>query len=90
MCTHPCLFSTFFPLGYATAAQFLPTRGSSLSTTRTTRTSRRSSPSRRPCGALFSFGEFFYHICTLLLLYQTFLVINVINTFIFALLYLFT
>src|SRR6185369_17177708 len=48
----------FFLLGYATAAQFLPTRGSSLSATRTTRTSRPSSPSRRPCGALLSFGEF--------------------------------
>ena len=36
--------SLLFPLGYATAAQFLPTR--------TTRTSRRSSPSRRPCGSL--------------------------------------
>ena len=33
-------------------------RWSSLSATRTTRTSRRSSPSRRPCGALLSFGEF--------------------------------
>ena len=33
--------SLLFPLGYATAAQFLPTRGSSLSATRTTRTSRR-------------------------------------------------
>src|SRR6185503_19568320 len=41
-----------FPLGYATAAQFLPTRGSSSSATRTTRTSRCSSPSRCPCGAL--------------------------------------
>ena len=44
--------SLLFPLGYATAAQFLPTRGSSSSATRTTRTSRCSSPSRRPCGAL--------------------------------------
>ena len=33
--------SLLFPLGYPTAAQFLPTRGSSLSATRTTRTSRR-------------------------------------------------
>ena len=44
----------FFPCsfwGYSTTAQFLPTRGSSSSATRTTRTSRRSSPSRRPCGA---------------------------------------
>ena len=32
--------SLLFPLGYATAAQFLPTRGSWLSATRTTRTSR--------------------------------------------------
>ena len=52
----------FFPLGYASAAQFLPTRGSSLSATRTTRTSRRSSPSRRPCGALLSFGEFLSYL----------------------------
>ena len=50
--------SLLFPLGYSTVAQFLPTRGSSLSATRTTRTSRCSSPSRRPCGALLSFGEF--------------------------------
>ena len=43
----------FFPLGYSTAAQFLPTWGSLLRPTRSTRTSRRSSPSRRPCGAMF-------------------------------------
>ena len=49
--------SLLFPLGYATAAQFLPTRGSSSSATRTTRTSRCSSPSRRPCGALLSFRQ---------------------------------
>ena len=54
--------SLLFPLGYATAAQFLPTRGSSLSATRTTRTSRHSSPSRRPCGALLSFGEFYSYL----------------------------
>ena len=45
----------FFPCsfcGYFTAAQFLPTRGSSPGATRSTRTSRHSSPSRRPCGAL--------------------------------------
>ena len=47
----------FFLLGYSTAAQFLLTRGSTLSATRTTRTSRCSSPSRRPYGALLSFGE---------------------------------
>ena len=56
LCTHSCLLYSFFSSwGYSTAAQFLPTRGSSLSATRTTRTSRRSSPSRRPCGALLSF-----------------------------------
>ena len=52
----------FFALGYSTAAQFLPTRGSSLSATKTTRTSRRSSPSRHPCGALLSFGEFLSYL----------------------------
>ena len=52
----------FFLLGHSTAAQFLPTRGSSLSTTRTTRTSRRSSPSRRPCGALLCFREFLSYL----------------------------
>ena len=47
----PLLFFLLSFLGYSTAAQFLPTRGSSLKATRSTRTSRRSSPSRRPCGA---------------------------------------
>ena len=41
----------FFLLGYSTAAQFLPRRGGSPRATRSTRTSRRSSPSRCPCGA---------------------------------------
>ena len=68
----------FFPLGYATAAQFLPTRGSSLSATRTTRTSRRSSPSRRPCGALLSFGEFLPYLYFASAVSDIF-VINVIN-----------
>ena len=53
--------SLLFP-GYSTAAQFLPTRGSSLSATRTTRTSRCSSPSRHPCGALLSSGEFYSYL----------------------------
>ena len=61
---------------YSTAAQFLPTRGSSLSASRTTRTSRRSSPSRRPCGA--QLPRVFVYVFTLPL-YQTFFVINVIN-----------
>ena len=42
----PCTFR-----GYSTAAQFLPTRGSSPGATGSTRTSRLSTPSRRPCGA---------------------------------------
>ena len=67
----------FFLLGHSTAAQFLPTRGSSLSATRTTRTSRCSSPSRRPCGALLSRAS---RICIFMLpLYQIFFIINVIN-----------
>ena len=69
----------FSSWGYSTAAQFLPTRGSSLSATRTTRTSRRSSPSRRPCGALLQLRRALFVFCTSLPLYQTFLVINVIN-----------
>ena len=44
-------FFLLFFWGYSTAAQFLPTRESSPEATRSTRTSRRSSPSRRPCGA---------------------------------------
>ena len=51
MCTHSCLLYSFSTWGYSTAAQFLPTRGSSPGATKSTRTSRRSSPSRRPCGA---------------------------------------
>ena len=68
----------FFPLGYATTAQFLPTRGSSLSATRTTSTSRRSSPSRRPYGALLSSGEF-YRILYFPSAVSDIFVINVIN-----------
>ena len=70
--------SLLFPLGHSTAAQFLPTRGSSLSATRTTRTSRRSSPSRRPCGALLSFGEL-YRILYFVSAVSDIFVINVIN-----------
>ena len=79
----------FFPLGYSTAAQFLQTRGSSISATRTTRTSGRSSPSWRPCGALLSFGEFLSYFVLRFRCIRHF-VINVINTFVFTLLYLFT
>ena len=52
LCTHSCLLYSFSSWGYSTAAQFLPTRGSSSGVTRSTRTSRCSSPSRHPCGAL--------------------------------------
>ena len=45
------LFSSCSFWGYSTAAQFPATRRSSPVATRSTRTSRRSSPSRRPCGA---------------------------------------
>ena len=47
----PLHFFILFFWGYSAAAQFLPTRESSPRATRSTRTSRRSSPSRRPCGA---------------------------------------
>ena len=77
LCTHSCLFSIFFPLGYATTAQFLLTRGSSLSTTRTTRTSRHSSPSRHPCGAQLP-RDFIYVLRFRILCIRHF-VINVIN-----------
>ena len=45
------LFSSCSFWGYSTAAQFPATRRSSPGATRSTRTSRQSSPSRRPCGA---------------------------------------
>src|SRR6185312_7735024 len=54
LCTHSCLLYSFSSWGHSTAAQFLPTQGSSPGATRSMRTSRRSSPSRRPCGALLS------------------------------------
>ena len=77
-CVLTLVSSLLFPLGYATAAQFLPTRGSSPSATRTTRTSRRSSPSRRPCGALLSFGEFLFVFVLRFCCIRHF-VVNVIN-----------
>ena len=46
--------------------------------TRSTRTSRRSSPSRRPCGALLSFGEF-YRILYFASAVSDIFVIKVIN-----------
>src|SRR6185312_6319036 len=77
LCTHSCLLYSFSSWGYSTAAQFLPTRGSSLSATRTTRTSRRSSPSRCPYGAqLPSFVLVLYASAI-----SDIFVINVINNF---------
>ena len=69
----------FSSWGYSTTAQFLPTRGRSLSATRTTRTSRCSSPSRCPCGALLSFGEFYSYLYFASAVSDIFFVINVIN-----------
>ena len=71
------LFSSW---GYSTAAQFLPTRGSSPGATRSTRTSRRSSPSRRHCGALLPRAS---HICFYASAYSVLdiFVINIINNF---------
>ena len=73
----PLHFFLLFFWGYSTAAQLLPTRGSSPGATRSTRTSRQSSPSRCPCGALLPRAS---RLCITLphTLYQTF-VINVIN-----------
>ena len=68
------LFSSW---GYSTAAQFLPTRGSSPGATRSTRTSRRSSPSRRPCGAQLPRG--FVYVLRFRLLCIRHFVINAIN-----------
>ena len=67
--------------GYPTAAQFPASWRSSPRATRSTRTSRRSSPSRRPCGAQLS--RVFVYVFTLPhTLYQTFItyVINNIRT----------
>ena len=68
----------FSSWGYSTAAQFLPTRGSSLRATRSTRTSRRSSPSRRPCGALLPRASRICFLCFRIFCIRHF-VINEIN-----------
>ena len=73
----PLLFFLLFFLGYSTAAQFLPTRGSSPRATRSTRTSRHSSPSQRPCGAQLP-RDFVYVLRFRILCIRHF-VINVIN-----------
>ena len=71
----------FFPCsfwGYSTAAQFLPTRRSSPRATRSTRTSRHSSPSWHPCGAQLSSFVLVLHFRILCIRY---FVIYVINNF---------
>ena len=71
------LFSSCSLWGYPTASQFPATRRSSPGATRSTRTSRRSSPSRRPCGTQlqreFCTCSMLPHICII------HFVINVIN-----------
>ena len=66
---------------YPTATQFPVTRRSSPGATRSTRTSRRSSPSRRPCGAQlqreFCTCSMLPHIC---IRHLVFYVINNIHT----------
>ena len=70
------VFLLFF-WGHSTAAQFLLMRGSSLRATRTMRTSRHSSPSRRPCGAQLS--RDFVYVLRFRILYIRHFVIIVIN-----------
>ena len=63
------LFSSW---GYPSAAQFPATRRSSRRATRSTRTSRHSSPSRRPCGAPLSFRRelsFMYYASDIFVIY---------------------
>ena len=70
----------FFPCsfwGYSTSTQFLLTRGSSPGATRSTRTSRHSSPSRRPCGA--QLPRDFVYVLRFRILCIRYFVINVIN-----------
>jgi hypothetical protein len=71
------LFSACPFLGYSTAAQFLPTRGSSPRATRSTRTSNWSSPSRRPCGAQLPRVPYLFTLPHTL--YQTFVIIVINN-----------
>ena len=73
----PLYFFLLFFWGHSTAAQFLPMRGSSLRATRTTRTSRCSSPSRHPCGAQLPRG--FVYVLRFRILCIRYFVINVIN-----------
>ena len=73
----PLLFFSCSLWGYPTTAQFPVTRRSSPAATRNTRTSRRSSLSRRPCGAQLQ--REFRTCSTLLHICIRHFVINVIN-----------
>ena len=75
----PLLFFLLFFLGYPTAAQFLPTWESSPGATRSTRTSRRLSPSRHPSGAQLS-RDFVYVLCFCCIRHFVIHVINNIRT----------
>ena len=66
--------------GHPTAAQFPATRRSSPGATRSTRISRRSSPSRRPCGAQLR-RESTYMFLRFRILCIRHFVINIINNF---------
>ena len=70
------LFSSCSLWGHPTAAQFPTTRRSSPGATRSTRTSRRSSPSRCPCGAQL---PSFVLVLRFRILCMRHFVINVIN-----------
>ena len=71
------LFSSSSLWGYPTAAQFPATRRTSPGATRSTRTYRRSSSSRRPCGAQLR-REFTYMFLRFRCI-RLFFVIHVIN-----------
>ena len=75
------LFSSCSLWWYPAAAQFPATRRSSPGATRSTRTSRRSSPSRRPCGAQLPRGfVYVLHFRKLCIRHFVIIVINNIRT----------
>ena len=76
----PLLFSSYSFWGYSTAAQFLPTLRSSPRATRSTRTSRHSSPSWHPCDAQLSSFVLVLHFRILCIRYFVIYVINNIRT----------
>ena len=75
-------FSSCSLWGHPTAAQFPATRRSSPGATRSTKTSRHSSPSRRPCGAqLPRVPYLFLHFRILCIRHFVIYVINNIHTY---------